>query len=117
MDMERNMTDYFKIIFERLKKICQYNEKKSEEVMEFVENDDIIKMDIAINNMFDTEIASLIYEMNRVGIRTGCSCQGHNREDAYISICLDKDITYKYRKDGFGIGRDELIIRWKIKRN
>jgi len=87
----------------------------TEEVVQSVKEDNVIKMDIDGPTAYDIEIATLIYEMNRVGIRTGCSCQGHNGKDAYISIILEKDTTYEYRKDGFCPGRDELILRWRRK--
>ena len=61
----------------------------------------------------DTEIAALIAEMNRVGIETTCSCQGHEDGEAYISIRLGEGTTYNHRKDVFGPGQDELTLRWR----
>jgi hypothetical protein len=63
----------------------------------------------------DTEIASLVAEMNRVGIHTTCSCQGHEGSEAYVSIRLGEGTTYEHRKDIFGPGQDELTLRWRRK--
>lgn len=63
----------------------------------------------------DTEIAALVAEMNKVGIHTTCSCQGHNEDEAYIGIRLGEGTSYSYRKDIFGPGQDELTLRWKRK--
>jgi hypothetical protein len=62
----------------------------------------------------DTEIAALVAEMNRVGIRTACSCQTDGGE-AYVCIRLGEGTTYEHRKDIFGPGQDELVLRWKLK--
>ncbi len=62
----------------------------------------------------DTEITALVAEMNRVGIHTTCSCQGHDGE-AYIGIRLGDGTSYKHRKDIFGPGQDELTLRWRRK--
>ncbi len=64
---------------------------------------------------FGNEIASLVAEMNHVGIHTTCSCQGHG--EAYVSIRLGEGTTYEHRKDIFGPGQDELVLRWKRKSN
>ncbi len=63
----------------------------------------------------DTQIAALVAEMNRVGIHTTCSCQGHEGGEAYVSIRLVEGTTYEHRKDIFGPGQDELTIRWRRK--
>lgn len=63
----------------------------------------------------DTEIAALVAEMNRVGIHTTCSCQGHDGSEAYVSIRLDEGTTYEHRKDIFGLGQDELVLKWRRK--
>lgn len=56
----------------------------------------------------DTEIAALVAEMNRVGIKTTCSCQGDTEQDgAYISIKVGEGTTYDYRDD-----TKELTLRW-----
>jgi hypothetical protein len=60
----------------------------------------------------DTRIAALVAEMNRVGIHTTCSCQGHDGGEAYVGIRLGEGTTYEYRKDIFGPGQDELTLRW-----
>ena len=62
----------------------------------------------------DPEISALIEEMNRVGIHTACSCQGHDGGDAYVSIHLGDGTAYEYRKDIFGQGQDELVLKWKL---
>ena len=57
----------------------------------------------------DREIAALVGEMNRVGIHTTCSCQGHVGQDgAYISIKVGEGTTYDYRDD-----TKELTLRWR----
>lgn len=37
---------------------------------------------------FDRELAPLLEEMNKVGIKTVASCSGHNARPAYIAIDL-----------------------------
>jgi len=57
----------------------------------------------------DKEIAALVAEMNRVGIKTTCSCQGEVEQDgAYISIRVGEGTTYDYRDD-----TKELTLRWR----
>ncbi len=64
----------------------------------------------------DKEIAVLVAEMNRVGIKTTCSCQGHDGGESYVSIRLGEGTTYIHRKDIFGRpGLDELTLRWRRK--
>jgi len=63
----------------------------------------------------DKEIAALVAEMNRVGIKTTCSCQGHDNGEAYVSIRLGEGTTYLHRKDIFGPGQDELTLKWRRK--
>lgn len=118
-------------MFKSLKKLWK-------ESVDFVKDDGVIHMDINIQNdhettpmdmpcrppsfggdetpqctAIDTEIATLVAEMNRVGIHTTCSCQGHDNGEAYVSIRLDDGTSYEHRKDVFGPGQDELTIRWR----
>lgn len=78
------------------------------EAKDITEKDDVVKMVVCGRSDIDSEIANLITEMNRVGIRTTCSCQGHNGQPAYICIQLSEKVTYKYRED-----LNELVIIWK----
>jgi len=107
-------------MFERLKKLWQ-------EAKDTVDAEHTIKMIPVFENKhettpvdlsetpIDTEIAALVTEMNRVGIHTTCSCQDHGGGEAYVSIRLDEGTTYEHRKDIFGPGQDELVLRWRRK--
>lgn len=63
----------------------------------------------------DKQISILVAEMNKVGIKTTCSCQGHEGGEAYIAFRLDDGTRYSHRKDIFGLGQDELVIYWRRK--
>jgi hypothetical protein len=60
----------------------------------------------------DTEIAALVAEMNRVGIKTICSCHGTDGE-AYVSIRLGEGTTYNHRI--LGPCQEELTLKWRMK--
>ena len=55
----------------------------------------------------DTEIASLILELHRVGLKTTNSCQGTSNNYAYLSIQLGKTSRFDYYAE-----KNILTIRW-----
>ncbi|MFH0903750.1 MAG: hypothetical protein V1854_00995 [Methanobacteriota archaeon] len=103
-------------MFEKLKKLWQECKDRvdAEHTIEMTESTPVDLSGDA-STPIDTEIAALVAEMNRVGIHTTCSCQGHDGGKAYVSIRLGESTTYEYRKDIFGPGQDELVLIWKRK--
>jgi len=99
-------------MFEGLKKLWKEAKQKAEDT-----DDSVIRMNISVDEPtpIDIEIAVLVAEMNRVGIETVCSCQGHDDGEAYVSIRLGEGTTYNHRKDIFGPGQDELTLKWRRK--
>lgn len=102
-------------MFKGLKKIWQQVKKNVKEAKEFAKDDGVIRMPPAVfenehetvpvdlnptpcsppsfgdecpGTSIDTEIAALVAEMNRVGIHTTCSCQGHDGGEAYIGSVM-----------------------------
>jgi hypothetical protein len=116
-------------MFERLKKLWQEAKQKAADEWDkehtvfmppavFENTHETMAVDLSLSpnvKDIDTEIAVLVAEMNRVGIHTTCSCQGHDGGEAYISIRLGEGTTYEHRKDIFGPGQDELTLKWCIK--
>ena len=109
-------------MFERLKKLWQMCKDKVDEdhtikmTPVFENTHETATVDLSTNvKDIDTEIAVLVAEMNLVGIHTTCSCQGPDSGEAYVSIRLGEGTTYEHRKDIFGPGQDELVLRWRRK--
>ncbi len=100
-------------MFERFKKIWREAKQKSD--AEWDKEHTIYMAPECQRREIDPEISALIAEMNRVGIHTACSCQGHDGGDAYVSIHLGDGTSYEYRKDIFGPGQDELVLKWRRK--
>ena len=71
----------------------------------------------------DTELVTLIKELNKVGLKTTQCCKGGKntiRDDpeldypAYIGFEINEHMTIEFKPIG-AYGKQNLVIRWKMK--
>lgn len=72
-------------------------------------------MKVTIDNEeieIDDDLANLIVEMNKMGLKTLSCCSGHQKTDSYISISMDNfyDMSISQYE-----GKFKVTIWWKYK--